>query len=182
YSAYRNLRYNQLTDFGAQKYIFTCPNIYTKSHKTNLLKILADVFAEPTHGIYKENIKLVSESDAVLYYYIKKTSGQDDAQAKETVVIIDIGASTMDFTLAGIHRKKENDTMIEDEVIIKNNDGTVLAGETLDKAIAYQVHDILKKYNEGTANELDVEMSGNPGQEGVPGAAAAVTPAQDSMV
>lgn len=152
-SAYKNLKSNYLKkNPDTQKYIFTCPNIYTKSHQAFLLKILSDVFADRGHGVYKENIQLVSESDAVLFYYIKRKAGKEPKQNKETAAIFDIGASTMDITLGEIQWTKEKDRIKVKEVKIKNRDGMAMAGEILDKAIAYQVHDVLKEYDSPVEN------------------------------
>lgn len=161
-SAYRNLRHNYLgkDKFDPKKYIFTCPNIYTRSHQAFLSEILAQVFAEHGQGVYKENIQLVSESDAVLFYYIKIKAGEDLGTRNENVVIVDIGASTMDITLAEIQWKKEKDITKVDKVKIINRDGMTMAGETLDKAIAYQVHDVVKEYDEPEEKHELVEKIG----------------------
>lgn len=145
-SAYKQLRYGYIDTLtsGYKKLIFTCPNIYTQSHERFLSDLLAEVFISRGEGIYKENINLVSESDAVLYFYLKQKAGGEIEPGKENIVIFDIGGGTLDITLSSV--KWEKDKNYPTGVEVKKKDGIALAGEVLDKAIALQVHNILKEY------------------------------------
>lgn len=146
-STYKNLK-NQYIDLNVTDYkklVITCPNLYNKTHKRFLKKLLSEIFANYGEGRYEENIELISESDAVLYYYLKqKVKGKIQA-GTERIIIFDIGGGTLDITLAAVRWEKNASYPAKVEVI--KRDGIQFAGEVLDKAIALQVHNILKRYN-----------------------------------
>jgi len=92
--------------------VATHPNTYTAVERNRFAQILKDVFVGQSsyHQLYAENIHLLSESDAVINYYLFHAAGYHKAQgreltANETVLIWDIGAGTLDMTLAAIKRE-----------------------------------------------------------------------------
>ncbi len=163
-SAYKQLRHGYIDtkNVDYKKLVFTCPNVYTKSHKQFLTDLLTEVFIRPTEGVHRENIELVSESDAVLYYYLKKRAGDENKPSLEDIAIFDIGGGTMDITLAVVEWEKDKFYPIS--VNVKKRDGIALAGEVLDKAIALQVHSILEEYEPKFAKPTQ-EPSSKPGDD-----------------
>ncbi|MCP4157087.1 MAG: hypothetical protein GY757_55765 [bacterium] len=145
-SAYRKLKNvyiePEVSDY--KRLIITCPNIYNQSHKAFLENLLHDIFANYRLGRYEKNFQLVSESDAVLYYYLKKKAQGSIITETERVIIVDIGGGTLDITLAEVLWEENKNYPTEVEIIIR--DGVQFAGEVLDKAIALQTHDLINRF------------------------------------
>ncbi len=155
-SAYRNLKSNYISGIveNSRKIIVTYPNAYNSTHIDFLKELLIQVFEDKDKNVYKENIELVSESNAALFRYLKYSAGQKGKKrrpSQEDIIICDIGGGTMDISQAEVKWKKGKDypTHIE----IKKRDGIAFAGEKLDEAIGLQVHQILK--------ECDKNISGS---------------------
>jgi len=122
----------------ANKVIFTIPNIFTPKH-TRLIK---KVVEEKTDQFNKHYISFVSESDAVLSYYLKSwsvlnknradidkyKSGEND----EYIFIYDMGAGTLDITYAKINRDNDGQTTVD----IIGRFGSTSAGNYFDAVIA----------------------------------------------
>jgi len=92
--------------------VATHPNTYTTVERSRFEEILKTVFVgqSPYHQLYAENVHLLGESDAVLNYYLLHAARYQKAQGRElageeTVFIWDIGAGTLDMTLATIQRE-----------------------------------------------------------------------------
>ncbi|UCH95815.1 MAG: hypothetical protein JSV88_02930 [Candidatus Aminicenantes bacterium] len=139
-----------------RKLVLTHPNVYNNSHISFLKEhVFREVFQEPGRA-YFENITLESESNCVLYYYLLKRTGPDylakqnekDVPGEENVLIIDIGAGTLDISYARVKWKKEMEVVTPADIEVIKRDGIAMAGDALDKAIALQVHDLLKGFNE----------------------------------
>jgi hypothetical protein len=153
-SCYENFLKNYIKDTPKtderryRKVILTYPNVYNDSH-TNFLKnqVFEDVFQE-SGRIYLDNIGMESESNSVLYYYLSKRNPQDVPDL-ETILIIDIGAGTMDMSYAEVlWNKWDQDIVTPESIEIVKRDGIAMAGDTLDKAIALQVHDLIKQFTQ----------------------------------
>lgn len=147
-STYRNLKQNYLNPCeeirGYKRLIVTHPNLYNKSHIKFLKQVLYNAFVDPGENIYEQNIILVSESDASLYYYLQKIAGEKNSEKPGNIMVIDIGGGTLDISLAKV--EWEENGIIPTAVEITRKDGVGFAGEELDKAIALQVHHILLQY------------------------------------
>jgi hypothetical protein len=177
FSVYRNFKEYYLSDSSKQYYkwienhkhlIFTHPNLYNERHKNFIKDIIYDVFnrdaiddeLEETLGkkrnesIYKENIHLVSESEAALYSYLDLTAGKRRLESSH-IMIVDVGGGTMDISLANV-KYTDPCCMKPESIFFKRKDGVTLAGEALDKAIALQAHEILDQYSCKDASELKI--------------------------
>jgi hypothetical protein len=147
-STYRNLKQNYLNPSGEirgyKRLIITHPNLYNQSHIAFLKQhVLYNTFVDPAENIYEKNIILVSESDASLYYYLQKSAEQENGEKPANIMVIDIGGGTLDISLAEVKWEKSGNK--PGSVEITRKDGVAFAGEVLDKAIALQVHDILRR-------------------------------------
>lgn len=160
-SAYRNLKRHNLDAErnldGYRRLLITCPNLFNRYHRKSLEKIAQLALAEPGKNIYRDNIVLLSESDAALFFYLKKESrkrkkgieSQSHPPAKEKIAVIDIGAGTTDISLATVEWKDGSAKPYS--IKIERKDGVPFAGNDLDEAIALDIHEILKFFvqNEG---------------------------------
>lgn len=110
--------------------ILSVPNTYTPIQVARLRDIARNVFTE----VYPELLDTISESDAVAYYYAAKREefkGHDPRLAKESVLIYDMGAGTLDITYLTITRGMEKTT-----VDVKAKSGTAMAGNYIDYVLA----------------------------------------------
>jgi hypothetical protein len=123
--------------------VATHPNTYTEVERRRFRKILQEIFAGQSafHQLYEDNIHLLGESDAVLNYYLLHAASYHAANnskllEKETVFIWDIGAGTLDMTLATVERERQSDGgLAPKRIIIHDRYGVEAAGNLLTECI-----------------------------------------------
>jgi tetratricopeptide (TPR) repeat protein len=149
-SCYKYLLKNYIDKYGKfyRKVVLTYPNVYNYSHISFLQdQVFKEIFQE-SGRVYFENIGMESESNSVLYYYLSRRKTQE-APNVENVMVIDIGAGIMNMSYAKIEWEKwAQDAVTPKHIEIIKRDGIAMAGDSLDKAIALQVHSILKKFTQ----------------------------------
>mgnify|MGYP002761873372 FL=1 len=119
------------------KLVLTYPNTYTPTHLGILRGIADKTFPYLRDGY----LKFVSESDAVAAYYIanwSKFNKGGNIKEKETVLVYDMGAGTLDITV--LDKCAANTRKIEVEV--RGKIGTGKAGNYLDYTIACILQEI----------------------------------------
>lgn len=124
------------------KLVVTVPNTYTPKNIQDVKNIIRETI--PT--VYPEHLCFISESDAVACYYIDKKLLNDGE--KETVLIYDMGAGTLDLTLLERNRQEGR----ENVNIIKKI-GINIAGNYLDYTILLILADLLRE-KKGEASEI----------------------------
>jgi hypothetical protein len=134
-----------------RKVVLTYPNVYNFSHISFLeQRVFKQVFQE-TGRVYFENVDKESESNSVLYYYLASRRETDILEV-ENILVVDIGAGTLDMSYAQVVWEKwAADAVTPKRVEVFKRDGVAMAGDTLDKAISLQVHGLLKRF----ASEFD---------------------------
>ena len=124
--------------------VITHPNTYAWTHRDMLRRIVQFVFVggSGTGMLYQENIHLISESDAVAYYYLAhagelRQGSWGQLPQQETIFIYDIGAGTLDMTLLRVERRHTPDgVLVPSRIEILNRAGVNKAGNLLDECIA----------------------------------------------
>lgn len=119
------------------KLVLTYPNTYTPTHLGILRKIASKTFPYLRDGY----LKFVSESDAVAAYYLanwSKFNKNGDIKEKETVLVYDMGAGTLDITVLDKFVAKNGKIKVE----VRGKIGTGKAGNYLDYTIAYIMHEL----------------------------------------
>lgn len=136
----------QNEDYNEQinKLVVTVPNTYTPKNIQDVKNIIRETI--PT--VYPEHLCFISESDAVACYYIDKKPLNN--REKETVLIYDMGAGTLDLTL--LERNRQGDE--EDANIIKKI-GINIAGNYLDYTILLILVDLLNDLEASNIKERE---------------------------
>lgn len=119
------------------KLVLTYPNTYTPTHLKVLRQIAMSIFPAIREGF----LRFVSESDAVAAYYVDHWSEfnpEGDIRQKETVLVFDMGAGTLDITLFDKFTNDEGKI----EVNVKGKLGTGKAGNYLDFVLAEIISDL----------------------------------------
>ena len=130
-----------------KKLIVTYPNTYSHENIEDVKRILIDEV-----GLLPQNITFIPESDAAAAYYFSYRIENNELfdNKKETVVIYDMGAGTLDVSVVDFIRKDNNIT-----ANIKKKIGIPIAGNYLD----YMIYIQLKKYGILKVKDDDIELS-----------------------
>jgi len=124
--------------------VLTVPNTFSAPH----LKLLRDVVGEATANRFLD-IEVLSESDAVAFYYAKSWARLNKARSPaacealksvEHVLVYDMGAGTLDLSYLRI--TKENFAIRKIEMIDKL--GKPLAGNVLNYHLAKEINEIAR--------------------------------------
>jgi len=140
------------------KLVLTIPNTYTPLN----IRSVKDLARDSMPSIYPEHLHTISESDAVACYYvshqsefldsIKDDKKKEQLDKKESVLVFDMGAGTLDLTWFVKETKRNSQGRIEHvDVRIKGKLGVSKAGNYID----YELADILR--------ELYIEKSAQNG-------------------
>lgn len=119
------------------KLVLTYPNTYTPVHLKVLRRIAMNTFPNIRDGF----LRFVSESDAVAAYYVdhwNEFNPEGNISQKESVLVFDMGAGTLDVTLFDKFTNDEGKI----EVDIKGKLGTGKAGNYLDFVLAEIVSEL----------------------------------------
>lgn len=148
-------------DRSINKLVLTYPNTYTPAHLQVLEKIVRNTFPKVRDGY----LRFVSESDAVASYYLKNWSSINHGIAerkiddKETVLVYDMGAGTLDLTL--LRKRRGTDGKIQVDILGKI--GTGKAGNYLD----YIISEIISEKVAGAVANKTVVSTGSVANETV---------------
>ncbi len=156
----------KLTDSGKlekrkiQNLVLSVPNTYSPLDIQNVV----DLARKAMKGIYPENLRIISESDAVACYYLWKhrefeaklnNEVRQKLAKKENVLIYDMGAGTLDLTYFTKTVESGKTT-----VKIHGKMGISKAGNYMDYALAQILKDLILKQGRDKDND-DTNMSEN---------------------
>lgn len=147
-------RKGQLVPRNVNKLVLSVPNTYTPLDIQSVKELARDSMP----SIYPEYLHTISESDAVACYYVshhKEFLGsiadvdkRDRLSKKESVLVFDMGAGTLDLTWFVKEAKHdENGQIVRTDIFIMGKLGVSKAGNYID----YELAEILREiYNEKT--------------------------------
>lgn len=139
------------TAYRADQIVLTHPNTFTQRHKELLHDIALRVFGKPERfGIpLPERIQLISESDAVAYYYCTQQMRRRPRKATERILVYDFGAGTLDLSMIKIEWKS-GEVTYPSRWEVEGRIGVPVAGNYIDEVIARIVDRLLRdKYLSG---------------------------------
>ncbi len=157
--------------YHADQIVLTHPNTFTQRHKDLLHDIAMSAFGKPERfGIsLPERIQLISESDAVAYYYCTQQMRRRPRQATERILVYDFGAGTLDLSLINIEWKSGTVTYPV-RWDVEGRIGVPVAGNYIDEVLARIVDRLIRDKSISGANAVEYQFqivadSPSPDQE-----------------
>lgn len=138
------------------KLVLTHPNTYTCEQINQLKKLAESILIDK---LQPDHLHLISESDAVLFYFVDSRDSKPQS-LEENVLVFDMGAGTLDMSLATISWNEEYEIK---KITIHGKLGVPLAGDYLTEAMVRFVHNKLVLLSE--RNYVNIKYS-NPLFEG----------------
>ncbi|HEX5731521.1 MAG TPA: hypothetical protein VF131_01710 [Blastocatellia bacterium] len=119
------------------------PNTFTKQHQLRLKRIVSRALMKPLDLVSEDHIKMISESDAVAYFYYESQEHDPGGKDFERLLVYDFGAGTTDISIISFKWEKK----VQKNWTIESRIGVPLAGNHFDELIARLIHDLLDKGN-----------------------------------
>ena len=157
-------------DYRADQIVISHPNTFTRRHQDLLHRIAHSSLGKPRiahktdemptrfHLPLKERIRLISESDAVAYYYCTEQERKRPRGGTETILVYDFGAGTLDLSLIKVVWKKDP-PRYPLEWKVEKRLGVPVAGNYIDEILARLIHRLLsdRKPNRDIVNSQGFE-------------------------
>jgi hypothetical protein len=134
----------QGTNYRADQIIICHPNTFTRKHKERLRENVYKAFSRRFGVQRQERIHLISESDAVAYYYCRTQMRENPRGGTERLLVYDFGAGTLDLSLIKIEWNKEP-TCYPARWKVEGRIGVPVAGNYIDETIARIIDRILRE-------------------------------------
>jgi hypothetical protein len=141
-SAFAALATAYLHDQHAEQIVVCHPNTFTERHRERLRDIAAGALMEPFKIASPGHIRLISESDAVAYYYCHQRIRREPRSGKERLLVYDFGAGTLDLSIVSIEWNREPCYPLTWKV--EERTGVPVAGNHLDEILARIVDEKLQ--------------------------------------
>lgn len=128
----------------AQQVVITHPNTFTQRHRDLLLRnVYAALSKKARLGIpLRSRIRLISESDAVAYYYCNEQMYEQPRAGTERILVYDFGAGTLDLSLIRVEWKLDA-PYYPTGWKVERRLGVPVAGNYFDEILARLLHDLL---------------------------------------
>ena len=131
-----------LREHGAEQIVICHPNTFTERHRQRLHTIASRALMK-TFGISSQkHIRLLSESDAVAYYYCNQRMRQHPRDGTERLLVYDFGAGTLDISIISLEWNR--DPFYPKKWVIEARLGVPVAGNHLDEILARIVDELLR--------------------------------------
>lgn len=138
-------------DYRADQIIICHPNTFTRNHQQKLREIAFRAFSR-RFGIQRiERVHLISESDAVAYYYCRRQMRENRCEGTERLLVYDFGAGTLDLSLILIEWNKAP-YCYPARWKVEARIGVPVAGNYLDETLARLIDRLLR---ERLVNKID---------------------------
>lgn len=132
------------TDYRADQIIICHPNTFTRNHQQRLREIAFRAFSR-RFGIQRpERVHLISESDAVAYYYCRMQMKENRCAGTERLLVYDFGAGTLDLSLILIEWNK-TPYCYPARWKVEGRIGVPVAGNYLDETLARVIDGLLRE-------------------------------------
>ncbi len=135
---------DQLT---AEQVVFTHPNTFTSFHQERFRQIALLALSRSISFPRSERIHLMSESDAVAYYYChlaRRGYAQRPRREVQNLLVYDCGSGTLDLSLIQVLWSLEK--LVPLKWTVRSRLGVAVAGDHLDEALMRIVHEYLRKF------------------------------------
>lgn len=136
--------------------VITRPNTYTAKQCEDLLRAV-EAAAQACLGSQwsRRQIRLVSESEAVLYAFLSDYPGEAVSNKKsEAVMVYDFGAGTTDISLFAVEWHEGHATPL-----LKGSVGVQMAGNRIDTILAAMIHTMLQNPDFLASQEISYKYS-----------------------
>lgn len=121
--------------------VLTCPNTFTPLQRKKLLAAAQNALISRLGLISRRDIRLISESDAIAFYYCQEKRKQGIvAPGSETLLVYDFGGGTLD--LSAIRVEWSGLGAPKDWQVLARL-GVPIAGNYLDERLAHIIHRLL---------------------------------------
>ncbi|MFL6284974.1 MAG: Hsp70 family protein [Pyrinomonadaceae bacterium] len=131
------------TDYRADRVIICYPNTFTRHHRERLHDIAYRAFGRRFGIERRERIHLISESDAVAYYYCARQMRSRPRSGTERLLVYDFGAGTLDLSLIRVEWQKEP-VCYPTGWKVEGRIGVPVAGNYIDEVIARLIDRLLR--------------------------------------
>jgi hypothetical protein len=141
-SAYLRPALDALGGLQPDQVILCHPNSFTSVHQDRLRGIAKRALFGPLHLEHSSSISLISESDAVAYYYCNEARLHRPRTGEERILVYDFGAGTLDVTFLLVRWNEKPSYPVE---LGKHRLGVPVAGNHLDELLARLVDKRLRQ-------------------------------------
>ena len=130
--------YNQKVD----QIVICHPNTFTSYHRQRLHNIASRALMRVFGINSPRHIHLISESDAVAYYYCNQRLRGEPREKRERILVYDFGGGTLDLSVLSIDWNR--DPFYPKGWTLEARTGVPIAGNYLDELLARMVDDLLR--------------------------------------
>jgi len=130
-------------EFQAGQVVVCHSNTFTPFHRERLRRIVCNAVMERLDIPLAERVHLLSESDAVAYYYCMQRREQTEPpRGVERLLVYDIGAGTLDLSVIRIEWQ-QGMSVYPKSWAVESRLGVPVAGNYLDEILARLIHETL---------------------------------------
>jgi hypothetical protein len=141
-SGFAALAQTYLHEVHPEQIVICHPNTFTARHRERLHAIAANALMKPFDLAAPRHIHLISESDAVAYFYCSQRMRREPRSGRECLLVYDFGAGTLDISIIQIEWHREPcypmTWRVEERI------GVPVAGNHLDEVLARIVDEQLR--------------------------------------